>query len=317
LTKPARLSRRGGELLLRLLEQTRPVIAAAALEEFPFEAPSTLIKVGALERHGASRAALVAGDDGPTFRDLVWQADQNAYGYFDRSDGSVVVAPKAQMLFRVALPWWLAWLAASLALTNSGQPTELVRTSAWDIGDLWITRQRNIPVLFVRRLHRDATFKALRQALQRRAGRSGGLILTSSRNPLRPDVAYRSFVVVPITEAMTNDSQVFAINRTLLLPPYLATSPKPDPAKPLYLSPDGRRLAINGTITLDFVSTIQIAIIRRLVDGHQDGKRWRARELLEEAGSGVATLARAFGGEKWKQLKPYLTSRNGLWGFDL
>jgi hypothetical protein len=216
LTKPVRLSRRGGELLLRLLERSRPVIAAAALEELPSEGRSTLINVGALERHGAGRAAFVAGDDGPTFRDLAWQADQNAYGYFDASDGSVVVAPEAQMLFRVALPWWLAWLAASLALTNSGQPTELVPTSAWDLGDLWITRQRKIPILFVRRLHRDTTFKALREALQNRAGRSGGLILTSSRNPLRQVVADLSFVVVPIAEAMTNDSQVFAIDRTLL-----------------------------------------------------------------------------------------------------
>jgi hypothetical protein len=113
--------------------------------------------------------------------------------------------------------WWLAWLAASLALTNSGQPTELVPTSAWDIGDFWITRRRNIPILFVRRLHRDATLKALREALQKRAGRSGGLILTSSRNPLRQDAADRPFVVVPIAQAMTNDSQVFAIDRTLLL----------------------------------------------------------------------------------------------------
>ena len=107
MTKPVRFSRRGGELLLRLLEQSRPVIAAAALEELHSEARSTLINVGALERHGAGRAAFVAGDDGPTFRDLAWQADQNAYGYFDASDGSVVVAPEAQMLFRVALPWWL------------------------------------------------------------------------------------------------------------------------------------------------------------------------------------------------------------------
>jgi hypothetical protein len=227
LTKPVRLSRRGGELLLRLLEQRSPVIAAAAPEEFPYDAQSNLINVGALERHGIGRAALIAGDDGPTFRDLVWQADQNAYGYFDASDGRVVVAPEAQMLFRVALGWWLAWLAASLALTNSGQPTELVPTSAWDIGDLRITHQRNIPILFVRRLHRDATLKALREALQKRAGRSGGLILISGRNPLRQDAVDRSFVVVPIAEAMTNDSQVFAIDRTLLLSAAGDRAPKP------------------------------------------------------------------------------------------
>jgi hypothetical protein len=217
LTNPVRFSRRGGELLLRLLEQNRPVIAAAALEEFPSaEVRSALINVGALERHGAGRAAFVAGDDAPIFRDLAWQAEKNAYGYFDASDGSVVVAPAAQMLFRVALPWWPAWLATSLALTNSSQPNELVPTSAWDIGDLRITRQRNIPVLFVRRLHHEATLMALRAALQKRAGRSDGLILTSSRNPLLHDFADRSFVVVPIWQAMTNDSQVFAIDRALL-----------------------------------------------------------------------------------------------------
>jgi hypothetical protein len=317
LTKPVRLSRRGGELLLRVLEQSRPIIAAAALEELPSKVRSMLFNVGALQRHDAGRAAFVVDDDGPMFRDLAWQADQNAYGYFDASDGSVVLAAETQMRFQVALPWWLTWLAASLALSNSGKATELVPTSAWDIGDLWITRHRNIPILFVRRLHRDATLKALRAALQKRTGRSGGLILTSSRNPLQQDMTDPSFVVVPIADVMTNDSQVFAIDRTLLLSPYLATSREREPARPLHLSPDGRQLAIHGTVTLDFVSSIQIAIIRRLVNGHQDGKRWRARELLDDAGSGVATLARAFGSKKWKQLKPYLTSRNGLWGFDL
>ena len=107
MTRPVRLSRCGGDLLLRLLEQSRPVIAAAALEELPSEVWSTLINVGALERHGASRAAFVAGDDGPTFRELDWLPDRNAYGYFDAADGSVVLAPEAQMLFRVVLPWWL------------------------------------------------------------------------------------------------------------------------------------------------------------------------------------------------------------------
>ena len=118
MTKPVLLPRRGGELLLRLLERSRPVIAAAALEELPSAAWSTFIKVGALQRHGAGRAAFVAGDDGPTFRDLAWQADQNAYGYFDASDGSVVIAPEAQMLFRVALPWWLEHFSIRLGVSR-------------------------------------------------------------------------------------------------------------------------------------------------------------------------------------------------------
>ena len=317
MTKPAHLSRRGGELLLRLLEQSRPVIAAAALEEIPSEVRSMLIDVGALERHGASRAAFVAGDDGPTFRDLAWQADQNAYGYFDASDGSVVLAPEAQMLFRVALPWWLAWLAASLDLANSGQLAELVPTSAWDIGDLWITRQRKIPVLFARRLRLNASLRALQSALEKRAGRTGGLILTSSRTPLQTIMEGQSCQITPIFDVLTNDADRFVLDRALAMSPYLATKKNRTVTGPLDLSPDGRKLVINGVTTIDFKSKVHIAIIRRLVDGHSEGKRWRAQELLDDTGSGVATLARAFGGKKWKQLKPHLTSKDGLWGFDL
>ena len=40
-------------------------------------------------------------------------------------------------------------------------------------------------------------------------------------------------------------------------------------------------------------------------------------EVLEKAGSGMTTFARAFGRKKWSKLKPYLKSRDGLWGFDL
>lgn len=317
MTGPARLTRRGGELLLRILEQSRPAIAAAALQDFPSDLPAELIKLGALERNGASRAALVPGDDdGPAFRDLTWQAGRKSYGYFDAFDGNVVLAPESQMLYRVALPWWLAWLADSLQLTNSGQPTELVQESAWDIGDLWITRQRNIPVLFVRRLHRDATFKALREVLQRRSGRNGGLILTSGRNSTPQSVAER-FTVVLIADVLTNDSQVFSIDRKLLLSPFTSISAMAAPTQPLQLSPDGRRLIINGTVTIDFKSNIHIKLVQRLVDSHKAGKRWRAQELLDGAGSSVTTLARAFGGKKWSQIKPYLTSENGLWGFAL
>lgn len=317
MTKPASLSRRGGELMLRLWEQSSPVIAAAALEEILPGAQSMLLNVGAVERHGTSPVAIFAGDDGPQYQCLTWQPDRNAYGYFDASDGSVVIAPEAQVLFRVNQRWWLTWLATGLELTNSSQPTEIVPACAWDIGDLWITRQRKIPVLFVRRLHLDANLQALREALKKRAGRSGGLILTSSRNPLRQVMTDGSFEVTPITDVLMNDSEVFAIDRELLLSPYVATSPTRRPTEPLYLSPDGRQLIINGTITLDFVSKRHIAIIRQLVGGHRDGKRWRAGEILHDAGSGVTTLARAFGGKKWAQLRPYIKSQNGLWGFDL
>jgi hypothetical protein len=160
------------------------------------------------------------------------------------------------------------------------------------------------------------TFKALLGALQKRAGRSGGLIVTSGRHSMSQESIER-FVIVPIANVLTNDPQVFSIDHELLLSPFLAAGTTAAPTQPLYLSPDGRRLIIQGTAALDFKSDIHVKLIRRLVDGHKEGKRWRAQELLDNAGSSVTTLARAFGRKKWKQLEPYLTSKNGLWGFDL
>jgi hypothetical protein len=316
-TRAPDISRRGGELLLRALEQHEPVIAVAATDNLPPDLLSSLLNSGALKRHTASRAALVADDDDARFMDLVWYSDRNAYGYFDAADGHVVLTPDAQAVFRVNLPWWLRRLVAHLDLCNATQPTEVVPNHAWDIGDLWITRQRKIPVLFARRLNRDAQFAALQAALAKRRGRSGGLILTSSGNPLGRLIDDPPYKVVPISDSLTNDADKFAIDRALVVSPY--TGPRTDRGitEPIYLSPDGRRLVINGDTTIDFKSKVHIAIIRQLVAGYYEGKRFRASELVEDAGSRVTTLRRAFGAKKWALLKSYLKSENGLWAFDI
>jgi hypothetical protein len=187
---------------------------------------------------------------------------------------------------------------------------------AWDIGDLWISPQRKIPVLFARRLDLNVMFEALRAALAKRARRSG-LILTSSRNPLRTFVEDQSYQVTTIFDVLANDADDFAIDRTLVLSPYVGVKKNRIATEPLDLSPDGRRLVINGSITIAFKSDIHITIIRRLVAGHREGKRFRAGELLDDAYSGVTTLRRAFGAKKWALLEPFLKSQNGLWAFDL
>ena len=72
---------------------------------------------------------------------------------------------------------------------------------------------------------------------------------------------------------------------------------------------------INGDTTIDFKSDRHVKIIRRLVDGYHEGKRFRASELL--GGATVMTLRRAFGAKKWALLAPYLKSKNETWSFDL
>jgi hypothetical protein len=91
--------------------------------------------------------------------------------------------------------------------------------------------------------------------------------------------------------------------------------PPPDIGAPIWLSPDSRKLIINGNVTVNFRSEKHITIIRCLVEGHHAGERYRAQVLLDEAQAGAMTLRKAFGDKLWAQLSPYLKSENGLWGF--
>ena len=70
-------------------------------------------------------------------------------------------------------------------------------------------------------------------------------------------------------------------------------------------------------MTFDFKSDIHIAIVRKLVQGFKDRKRFSARKLLDHAQSDAKTLRQAFGAQRWAELEPYLNSEYGLWGFDL
>jgi hypothetical protein len=126
-----------------------------------------------------------------------------------------------------------------------------------------------------------------------------------------------SYQVMSVYDVLTNDADGFVIDRALVMSPYVAAKKSWIATQPLDLSPDGRRLVINGTVSIDFKSHGHIAIIGHLVVGYREGKRFQARELLEEANLGVTTLRRVFGAKKWALLEPYLKSQNGLWGFDL
>jgi hypothetical protein len=316
-TRAIVLPRLDGDLILTLLEQVEPIVAGEVLEELSAEAGRALMALGALLPNGAARTTMMAGDDSARFVDLDWLPDRNAYGYFDAADGVVVPDATSQALYRLNLSWWLSWLATALALTNAGRPAELVPGQAWDIGDLWITRQRKVPVLFARRLHLDEIAEDLRGALAKRISRSGGIILTSSRQPLATVAWPGSHQVMPICEALANDGSTFGIDVNLVRSPYLGVLRTDQHAAPLRLSPDGRTLVINGSDTVDFKSDAQVAIIRRLVDGFHAGERFRAIELLSNAKSGVGSLRRAFGTKKWAMLGKHLKSQDGLWGFDL
>jgi hypothetical protein len=204
-----------------------------------------------------------------------------------------------------------------LDLGDRVRPTAIVAGLVWDLGDLWVSRKHKVPLIFARRLYLDAIVQELRTALDRRSGRSGGIILTSARRPRLLATSHILFNVVSIWDVLGNDARAFTIDRALLLSPFTGTASPVASLRPLDLSPDGRRLIINGTVEVTFRSEKQIRLIRQLVGNHAKNERWPASKLLAQAGIEQNTLQRAFGAKKWTILRSCLTSREGLWGFDL
>jgi hypothetical protein len=178
------LSRRTGEFLLVLLEQPQPAIAGAALEDLNPAIGTELRANGSLRPVLASRSIQIVDDNGISTLDLSWAPDVERYAYFDAADGWVAPDPEELKVYQLDSGWWLAWLADELALENAGKPTELVADHAWDLGDIRISRKRKAPLLFVRRLYADDVRSALIAALERRSGRSGGVLLTTTRHAL-------------------------------------------------------------------------------------------------------------------------------------
>lgn len=309
--RSVRLSRAAGEWLLCLLDRRRSAASGAALRELPQFVQSELMEGSWLSQSVRNATAAIGGDG---YLDLVWQPDRQAYAYFDAADGLVTVDAAALARWDLNVPRWLAWLGDCLDLANAGNPTEIVADIAWDLGDLWVSRQRKVPLLFARRLESARSRAVLEHALDARIGRSGGIILTSSKAETGTQLGTSRQVLTPIASILKSSADVFEIDRDLLIGPFAGSKGTQPPQAPIHLSPDGRLLTIHGTVTVAFKSEIQIGIIRILVDGYSTGRLYRASYLLEKGRSNAHNLENAFG-PKWKVLRPYLHSVGGLWGF--
>lgn len=76
------------------------------------------------------------------------------------------------------------------------------------------------------------------------------MILTSSQTSLRTFIDDPPYQVMSIFDVLTNDAENFAIDRGLLTSPYVAAKKDRVVTEPLDLSLDGRRLVINGNVTI-------------------------------------------------------------------
>lgn len=311
------LTRAAGELVLRLLEQPQASIHAQLVQDLGLGPAEELLASGALLPDGGAKSLALLNDTESRYIDLAWNDQRLGYGYFDAADGFVVPPAASLQTFRLRIEWWLDWLAEELGLVNAGRPYQLVTDHAWDIGDLWVTPRSKVPIIFARRLKSAATAVALRAALQSRAGRKGGVILTSMGRVPAPawplDFQHRC-----IHDVLSSDEKSFRIEIALLKGLYDGSASQTRMnSSLLHLSPDGNVLTIKDDIIHLRGDRMKI-VLRELFEAHRLKKHLRTRDLLDKAGIASPTLSKAFNNSPvWKALRPYLHQKGGLCWLEL
>lgn len=303
------------DLISTIAETQRASISAKALSTYFAAAGRQLLAAGLLVRNGddTMTTSLVDHDDEPV--PLIWSPNDGSHGYFSNAAGWVKVAPQQTALFRLDMMAVIARLTAQFDLVARHGPIMLSPDLLWEIGDVRLGRRaERMPVWFARRLADEAVATKVSEVAKSRPVPRTRIVLTTTPSRLIKLASVPGQVVVNFRDLIDfNDG--LAVHPEMLGARLDGAHPS-DPTEVLNLSPDGKRLSILGGEPVSFKTDIQIKIIRALVAGHKEGRRYSAEELLTAAGSGSGSLRRTFGNAKWAHLESYLKSNNGLWGFE-
>ena len=310
-----RIDHQALSLISTIADTPNAQIAAQVLRTYHAAAGRQLLAAGLLARAGddAVTTSLVDHDDEPV--PLIRSPEDGSYGYFSPNAGWVKVGPEQTALYRLDMPALLSRLTAQLDLASRHGPIMLIPNLLWEIGDVRLGRRaERMPVWFARRLSNEAVASQIADAAKARPALRTRILLTTTpvghlKLPAAPGQIVVDFRdVVDFVDGLSVHPDILAAR--------LDGTHRPDPSEPLNLSPDGKKLVILGGDPISFKSDIHIKILRTLVEGFKENKRYTADDLLSRAGSGVSTLQRAFGNAKWAQLSPHLKSTNGLWAFE-
>lgn len=310
------MDRQTVDLLFNIVETPNSTISGAVLADHFGSQAGQLISANLLEHCGDQLAttSMADHDDAPV--SLTWSAEHNGYGYFSSSAGWVTVPGERLAVFGVKFPILLAQMAVQLDVVSRAGATALVPELLWEIGDARIGRRSHlVPIWFSRCLYDQKVWRQVKDAAKRRPLTHIRVLLTSTPSARLPDEPLPGHLIVSVRDVIEFGAGLAV--RPDVLVARLDGAHRPDVREAVHLSASGQQLIINGTITIAFKSDIHIAIIRKLVQGFKDGKRFSARSLLDGTKSTATALHQAFGKQRWLQLEPYLKTQNGLWGFEL
>ena len=304
------------DLLLNAVETPEASISGAVLDDFHASESIVLKETGLLKPHGYEEVSVSGADHDDAPVTLSWSAEDGGLGYFSPTGGWINVGEDRISRFQVDFPVLLIRLMVQADVSSRAGPTSLITDLLWEIGDVRLGRRRQrVPIWFVRRLHERSVWRQIKDMAKARPITGLRVVLTSTPSNRLPDEAISGHLLVGIRDVIDFASGL-AVHSDILAA-RLDGSHQPGVQEAVYLSPDGKRLIINGDVTIRFRSAPHIMIIRKLVTGFREGKWFAARELLDLTQLSATTLRQAFGTEKWAQLKPYIKSHDGLWGFEL
>jgi len=310
------MDRQAVDLLFNVIETPNATIAAAVLYNYYKNPADQLISAKLLEHSGNQlvTTSMADHDDAPV--SLTWSAEHNGYGYFSASAGWVTVPDERLAVFGIKFPILLAQIMVQFDVASRTGATALVPELLWEIGDARIGRRSHrVSIWFARCLYDQKVWRQVKDAASRRPSTHIRVLLTSTSSSRLPAEPLPGHLIVSVRDVIEFGAGLAV--RPDVLVARLDGAHRPDVREAVHLSASGQQLIINGTVTIDFKADIHITIVRKLVQGFKDGKRFGARDLLDEAQSSATTLRQAFGKQRWRELEPYLKSQNGLWGFEL
>jgi hypothetical protein len=243
-----------------------------------------------------------------------WNPDLGAYAYFSGKSGWVIVPEEEMRIYAVRMEQFFGQLFGAIDLGQPKMPRGLIDDTLWEIGDIRLNgRARRLPTWFAKRLNVPSVQEQVVDIANRHPPDGLRLLLTSTRHERLQKFRLPGHLIISVHDVLD------LAGGLAIQPDILAARvdqvPLPEISAPIWLSPDGRKLIINGKVIVNFRSKIHVDIISMLVGGYRDGKRFSARELLDHAQSSAKALHQAFGPKRWAQLSPHLVSENGLWGF--
>ena len=211
----APMSKQGFQYLIDYMaDGTHCITTLATLKEDLRHAASELIDREFLVKTRPAQSIWVALEEEDECMELEWDDERRCHVYYDRFSGKYYPAPLDEIT-RYKLDFHALLKQISTALKIQSEPVKLVGDLLWDLGD-YVLGSRKIPTLFARRMHHSDCQELMHSALTNRAGRSGGLILTSTDEVPKYLSLPGKHHIVPISTCIKSDTDYFQLDNDII-----------------------------------------------------------------------------------------------------